>query len=227
MNMSSICSKGTIVLFAPHPDDETLGCGGFIAKRIDEGYEVFVVVLTMGEKLFSVMLNIFEDPSPLEVCAIRRDETKRATAILGLKPENLLFLDFEDAMLEKQQDAAVAKIINILQEKKPSEVMCTSQYEGHPDHTAAYWIVRSACEKNGLKIPIRRYITSLKMGISPDQLPEVIETVDVSKYLPLKKQAVAQFQAHLGILSSKQSRPIAANFDEYLKPEEQFILQHG
>ena len=85
-------TKGTIVLFAPHPDDETLGCGGYLAKRIDEGYKVFVVVLTMGEKLFSHVLKIFEDPSPREVCDIRRDETRRATEILGLKNEDLLFL---------------------------------------------------------------------------------------------------------------------------------------
>lgn len=225
--MNSSGNKGTIVLFAPHPDDETLGCGGYLAKKIDEGYEVFVVVLTMGEKLFSVMLNIVEAPSPLEVCAIRKDETRRAMKILGLKPENLLFLDFEDALLDKQKDAAIAKVVQILRDKKPVEIMCTSQYEGHPDHVAAYWIVLGACGKAGMRIPIRRYITSLKNGIPPDRLPELIESVDIAKYLPLKKQAVAQFQAHLGILSKKQTAPIAASFDEYLKPEERFILQRG
>lgn len=225
--MKSICSKRTIVLFAPHPDDETLGCGGYLAKRIEEGDNVFVVVLTMGEKLFSVMLNIHEDPSPPEICAIRRNETRRAMKILGLKPENLLFLDFEDAMLEKQQDAANAEVMRILQEKAPDEVMCTSQYEGHPDHVAAYWIVRGACEKIGSKIPMRRYITSLKNGMQTGQLPEAIESVDITKYLPLKKQAVAQFQAHLGILSKKQASPVAVSFDEYLNTEERFILQRG
>ncbi|MFA6104271.1 MAG: PIG-L deacetylase family protein [Victivallaceae bacterium] len=222
--MNSIANKKTIVLFAPHPDDETLGCGGYLAKKIDEGYEVFVVVLTMGEKLFSAMLNIFENPSPSEICAIRRDESRRATEFLGLKPENLLFLDFEDAMLEKQRDAAIAKVIQILHERKPAEIMCTSQYEAHPDHVSTYWIVRHACEKTGLKIPIRRYIISLKKGLHPSQLPESVESVDITEYLPLKKQAIAQFKAHLGILSPKQTAPIYANFDEYLKPEEQFFL---
>jgi len=107
--MNSSGNKGTIVLFAPHPDDETLGCGGYLANKIDEGYEVFVVVLTMGEKLFSVMLNIVEAPSPREVCAIRRDETRRAMKILGLKPENLLFLDFEDALLENKKTTPLPK----------------------------------------------------------------------------------------------------------------------
>lgn len=222
--MNSIADNKTIVLFAPHPDDETLGCGGYLAKKIDEGCEVFVVVLTMGEKLFSAMLNIFENPSQTEICAIRRDESRRATEFLGLKSENLLFLDFEDAMLEKQSDAAIAKVIQILHERKPVEVMCTSQYEGHPDHVSTYWIVRRACEKAMLKIPIRKYIISLKKGIAPDQLPESIESVDITKYFPLKKQAIAQFKAHLEILSPLQMAPIYANFDEYLKPEEQFLL---
>jgi len=222
--MKSTGNKGTIVLFAPHPDDETLGCGGFLAKKIDEGYDVFVVVLTMGEKLFSVMLNILEDPSPHEVCALRRDETRRAMKILGLKQENLLFLDFEDTMLGRQQDAAIEKIVQILRERKPDEVMCTSEYEGHPDHVAAYWIVRAACNKVGTKIPIRRYVTYLKAENSLDRLPDMIETVNVEKYLPLKKKALAQFQAHLGILSKKQTAPIAESFDEFLKAEERFIL---
>jgi LmbE family N-acetylglucosaminyl deacetylase len=40
--------KNTILVFAPHPDDEVFGCGGVMAKRIFEGYDVFVVFLTDG-----------------------------------------------------------------------------------------------------------------------------------------------------------------------------------
>jgi LmbE family N-acetylglucosaminyl deacetylase len=215
----------TIVLFAPHPDDETLGCGGYLAKKIDAGYEVFVVVLTMGEKLFSAMLNIYEDPSPQQVCQIRRDETRKAMAILGLKPQNLLFLDFEDATLQQQHDAAVERVASIIQEKKPVEVMSTSQFEAHPDHIATYHIVYEARNKINPEIPIRKYITSLRPEFSIRQLPGIIDTVDINKNLPQKKLAVAQFQAHLGILSPKQQKPIAASFDNYLKTEEQFILE--
>ena len=32
-----------ITVFAPHPDDEILGCGGTIARKKDEGYEIFIV----------------------------------------------------------------------------------------------------------------------------------------------------------------------------------------
>lgn len=39
-----------IIVFAPHPDHETLGCAGTIAKRLNEGYEVLLVVLTDGAR---------------------------------------------------------------------------------------------------------------------------------------------------------------------------------
>jgi len=215
---------GTILLFAPHPDDETLGCGGYLAKRLDEGRTVFVVVLTMGEKLFSKVLNIFEHPSPGEVCAIRRDETIRATGILGLAKENIIFLDYEDGSLADQVDTVVERIVPILQEKNPVEVLCTSEHEGHSDHRAACQIVRRACERVGTGILFRNYITSLRAGLSPENLPGTVEVVDIRKYLPLKRQALAQFRAHLDILSPRQPQPIATNFDNYLDPEERFLV---
>ena len=44
--------------FAPHPDDETWGCGGTVAKKISEGYEVLIMVLTDGRYAFQKMLGI-------------------------------------------------------------------------------------------------------------------------------------------------------------------------
>ena len=218
--------KGGSILFAPHPDDETLGCGGFLARRIDEGNRMFVVVLTMGEKLFSSVLNIEDDPSPAEVCVIRREETKRATRILGLKPENLLFLDYEDGSLERQQHAVVERLVPILRDESPIEVVCTSEYEGHRDHIATNEIVRRACARVGAETAIRHYITSLKQGVSIDRLPGRIDIVDVRAYLPLKRKAIEQFQSHLGILSKRQTKPLD-NFNRYLSGEETFIISQG
>ena len=215
--------KGSIVLFAPHPDDETLGCGGFLARRIAEGHRVFVVVLTMGEKLFSSLLKIDDDPSPAEVCVMRREETKRATRIMGLRPEDLLFFDYEDGGLERQKQAVVERLMPILREVSPAEVLCTSEYEGHRDHVAANEIVRRACARVGAKIAIRHYITSLRQDVSIQALQGRIDTVDVSAYLPLKRQAIAQFQSHLGIVSRKQTKPLG-DFNRYLCGEETFVI---
>ncbi len=45
-------SKFRTLVVAPHPDDETLGCGGTIAKLSDEGAEVHVLIVTKGDELF-------------------------------------------------------------------------------------------------------------------------------------------------------------------------------
>ena len=73
--------KEKIIVFAPHPDDETLGCGGTIAKRIVEGYEVIIVIMTDGRHSYLEMLGIDKDPTPNELKEIRKEEVKRATRI--------------------------------------------------------------------------------------------------------------------------------------------------
>ena len=63
--------KKTVIVFAPHPDDETWGCGGSIAKKISEGFEVIVVILTDGRYAFSEIFGINSDPTPEELKEIR------------------------------------------------------------------------------------------------------------------------------------------------------------
>lgn len=74
----------SVVVFAPHPDDETLGCGGTIAKKVREGFNVYIVFITDGRNSHRNVLNIYENPSPEELKFIRRNEAIYATSILGI-----------------------------------------------------------------------------------------------------------------------------------------------
>ncbi|MEM2914808.1 MAG: PIG-L family deacetylase, partial [Candidatus Bathyarchaeia archaeon] len=56
-----------VLIFAPHPDDETFGCGGTIAKRVSEGYEVFIIVMTDGRYAYLKLLGVESDPTPEEL----------------------------------------------------------------------------------------------------------------------------------------------------------------
>ena len=221
------CSKGTILLFAPHPDDETLGCGGYVAKRIDDGYRVVIVVLTMGEKLFSSCLKIFVDPSPAEIRNMRRDETLQATAILGVPSADVLFLTYEDGTLAENTEAAIRQIIPMLHEMKPAEVLCTGPYEEHPDHQATSTIVQRACAQCIPGTTIRWYITKLQPGVSVNELPCTVHAIDITQQLGRKTQAVAQFQAHLAIVSPQQTEPMVADFRNYLADHEILLSQYG
>ena len=92
-----------ILVIAPHPDDEVLGCGGTIAKHSAKGDRVYVCVMTKGYK------PLFAD----EMEHIVKNECRNADKILGVK--ETLFLDFPAAMLEdipryKLNDALVEQV---------------------------------------------------------------------------------------------------------------------
>ena len=66
--------KETIMILAPHPDDETFGCGGTIVKKLEEGFSVIIIVITDGKYLYSTQLGVDCNPSPEEVKEIRKNE---------------------------------------------------------------------------------------------------------------------------------------------------------
>lgn len=218
-----------ILVFAPHPDDETLGCGGTIAKRISEGYKVLIVVMTDGRNSLFKDLGIASDPTPEEVKEIRRDEVKRATRILGVGFEDSLFLDFIDGSLEKYENEAQEKVLEIIRENHPLEVYFPCKKDCHPDHRATNRIVNNAIMKLNMPTAKCRYMIANKYArIGPfidaflDLIRRGVVYVDVSRFLSLKEAAVNEFKSELSIISSRQSRPRTKSFKRFLRKREKF-----
>ena len=72
--------SGRIVVLAPHMDDETLGCGGTIARHVQAGAQVTVVFLTDGRHgaSYAGMTELQRDLRQREITAIRKTEAQRA-----------------------------------------------------------------------------------------------------------------------------------------------------
>ena len=119
----------------PHPDDETLGLGGTLAKYSAEGVATFLVCATRGERGWYAS----EGPNPgLEaVGRIREAELRCAAEWLGLR--EVRFLDYLDGDLDKAQPSEIiAKIVEQIRRIKP-QVIVTFPPDGaygHPDHIA-------------------------------------------------------------------------------------------
>jgi LmbE family N-acetylglucosaminyl deacetylase len=217
-------ARGPVLVIAPHPDDETLGCGGLIARRRSEGRRVVVVVLTDGRALL-VRLGILTDPTPEEVSRLRKDETRRAFRILGGDPADLRFLDFENERLIEKKGEAVAKVAAVLKEVAPSEVYVTSPFEAHPEHVAANAIVREARAAAGVGPTILEYTVSPRKDPPPAGPPRRRVEVDVSAQREREREALGVFRSHLGILSPRQSKPLSDSYDGYLTPVEVFLVE--
>jgi LmbE family N-acetylglucosaminyl deacetylase len=223
--------KKRVIVFAPHPDDETLGCGGTIAKKIAEGCEVLIVVMTDGRFLLTKSLGIDGDPSPEQVKEIRRGEVLRAVKILGVPEENAVFLDFVDKMLEENEREAQKKVVEILRKYWPSEVYFPYERDCHPDHRVTNRVVRKAIERLGITPLTYRYIILHKFArVGPfiERFLNVFKRnmihVNISEFLPLKEAAVKEFRSELTIISPRQSKPRTKSFKKFLKKEETFYI---
>jgi LmbE family N-acetylglucosaminyl deacetylase len=119
-----------------HPDDESLGFGGTLARYAAEGVEVSLVVATRGER------GRFGDgsephPGPEELGRIREREVRAACAVLGVR--HLRFLDYLDAEVDKADPAEGSeRIARHVRELRPDVVLTFDPFGayGHPDHIA-------------------------------------------------------------------------------------------
>lgn len=142
------------VVFSPHFDDETLGCGGTIIKKKRARANVKIVFMTDGSK--SHRLLIAED----ELKAIRASEGLAASRSLGLNACDVFFLGFEETKLSEHVDSATERVTEILLRQQPDEIFIP--YHKEPslwskDHFVTNRIVVSALKMYGRKVTIYEY----------------------------------------------------------------------
>jgi len=232
--------KYSTVVFAPHPDDEILGCGGTIAKKLSEGCDVSVVFMTDGRN--SLMeIGMYSNPSPVELSEIRKMEAIKAAKVLGIRDEKLFFLDIEDGTLQKNEDLAEQEIRKILK-SFPNEVYLPQEKEFHIDHRVTNRLVRSAIKKLDFR-PLEfhyaiawMYPFNLLTRIQPNSLQDLmmsrllkkdVVTVDISDFLSLKKAALEEYQSQVKILTDGQRRAALKNsfLKRFLQNKEKFFVE--
>ncbi|MGI9018410.1 MAG: PIG-L deacetylase family protein [Euzebya sp.] len=116
---------GPALVLAPHPDDEAIGPGGAIARHVDEGDEVRVVVLTSGGATAG---------GRADVIARREAESRRAVVHLGLGTEPV-FSRLPDGRLAQHMDELTSLIT--MHGQGVGCVYVPSLLDRHPDHAAA------------------------------------------------------------------------------------------
>ena len=118
-----------------HPDDESLGNGGMLAKYAAEGVKTYLVTATRGERGW--FGDESEYPGLAALGKIRENELLDAAEILDIRYVD--FLDYLDGDLDQAHPAEViAKIVGHLRHIRPDVVVTFGPYGGygHPDHIA-------------------------------------------------------------------------------------------
>lgn len=121
-----------------HPDDESLGFGGTIARYVAEGAEVTVITATRGDAgRFRGERDGPNHPGPEGLARIREAELRAAVQVLGVK--ELVQLGYRDGALDQVDSReAVSRIAACIRSAKPQVVITFAQdgSYGHPDHIA-------------------------------------------------------------------------------------------
>ncbi len=130
-----MANKLKLMCILAHPDDESLGNGGILAKYAAEGVETYLVTATRGERGW--FGDESEYPGLEALGKIREAEVLAAARVLGI--QHVDFLDYIDGDLDQAQPAEViAKIAGLLRSVRPNVVITFGQdgAYGHPDHIA-------------------------------------------------------------------------------------------
>ena len=133
-----------VMVVAPHPDDEAIGCGGALCLHADRGDRVAVVYLTSGELGASSMARE-------EVWAVREAEARRGCAILGAVA--VTFLRLPDWYLRDHAAAAAVALAPLLAEGRPELIYLPHPEDEHPDHRSALSIASAALAESGIAAP--------------------------------------------------------------------------
>ena len=139
--MTSQTAARSCLVLAPHPDDETLGCGATIMRKLATGASVRVVIATDGR----------HSPRPNELSIeafvnVREEEARHACAILGLSAEDITFLRFEDGRLADHRRLLRDRLLDLLETINPGEVFVSSIIDNHPDHRVLAELARELAQ---------------------------------------------------------------------------------
>jgi LmbE family N-acetylglucosaminyl deacetylase len=135
--------KGGLVVIAPHPDDESLACGGMLAAACEQGRPARIIIVSdgagshPGSKAYP----------KTRLRDLREDEARQAATELGLDPhKDLVFLRLPDRFVPSEGAAAekaVAKILEVLKDVDAQAAFVSWRHDPHCDHQASYRIARA------------------------------------------------------------------------------------
>ena len=190
-SLGEITRDGGLVVVAPHPDDESLGCGGLIAAACASGIAVRLVVVSDG---------VGSHPKsrrypPAALRDLREAETKAAASHLGLEADAIVFLRLPDTKVPRDGPMALGArdaICAASRAVSAAAVCVTWPRDPHCDHEATAALVVGCGAGLGaarvLAYPVWGWTLPPAVDVGP--APRGVR-IDVTRYLGAKAAAIA------------------------------------
>ncbi len=131
-----------VLVLAPHPDDESIGCGGTLRALTRAGVGCDVLFMTYGELSFVPFPGQKQD---LKV-AIANKKLRAAEACALLGVDSVLFLEASDGLLHESLDK-VPVVVELIKSGKYQRIFCPWVHDAHPDHAITFRMLQLALQK--------------------------------------------------------------------------------
>jgi LmbE family N-acetylglucosaminyl deacetylase len=183
-------ATASCIVFAPHPDDETLGCGATIHRKREAGTAVHVVIASDGRRS--------QDPdliSPDELACMRAHEALNACITLGVAAEDVHQLGYHDGTLHGQVPELASRFVEFIDAVRPDEVLATPRVDNHADHRAVNQAVRLALSRTRVHPRLAEYpiglgpVASCRLLVLGAERGRGVERVSTGRHLVAKSAA--------------------------------------
>ena len=218
----------SVLVIAPHPDDETLGCGGLLAQLFAAHAPCLVALLTDGAHSNPASLAW----PPARIAAQRALELDAAMAELGGGPDAVMRLGFQDGNAphpgEPAFEAGVAVLLELAETIAATSVVATWAEDPHGDHQAAAAMAARVADATGAahwSYPIWSWMRP------PDEPVEAADVttgwLDISEVLDRKRRAIARHESQLGGLIEDDENCLPPEFLDHFSGARETYLRHA
>jgi len=184
-----------ILVFAAHPDDDLIGCGGSMAKHVKLGNRVSVCYMSSGEAGSL-------EHSKEELARKREEEAKKAAEIIGCT--DMIFLRNRDGYLE-YGESSLTQLVELIRKKQPNVVYVHHPLDAHEDHKVTFRLVNEAIGRAGVPVfqEYRGRLWSVETVLAYEVWTPLLEfnyVEDISEFMNLKIAALRKHQSQIKII---------------------------
>jgi LmbE family N-acetylglucosaminyl deacetylase len=218
-----------VLVIAPHPDDETLGCGGTVSLFSSEGVRVHVAIISDGAASHPNHPIV----EPQQLADRRRTEALRATSILGVDARKVHFLGAPDGRLPTMKlslrNQVVSRLAALIREIGPKAVLLPLRSDGSTEHDAVYRLAGMALRENGnhprlLEYPVWAW-RNPQLLVLPMLLSRNVWSIDISAFGGKKAAAMESYASQLLPIPPDVNAALPSDFVEEFRYPTEYLFE--